>query len=148
MKRLYVLYDERCALCTRVRDWLAGEPTYVELVLIAAQDPEVTRRFGLAVAEVPEELVVIDDAGGVYRGPDAFLMCLWGLVEWRGWAERLSTPSAKPLARALFGILSSGREHIAKLLFGLRDDRVLAWRLSEETERARRDGDLDDYCSP
>lgn len=140
MNHLVVLYDARCGLCARLREWLVTEPSYVTLELVPAQSPEVRERFGLEVREAPEELVIIDDAGGVYRGADAFLMCLWALVEWRPWALRLATPTGKPLARTLFGILSNGREGIAKLMFGMRDEWSLRMQLEQEQKRLQASG--------
>ena len=34
MKRLTVLYDEKCPICVRCRDWLAQEPAFVEIELL------------------------------------------------------------------------------------------------------------------
>ena len=63
-------------------------------------------------ANVEKELLVIDDQGGVYRGDAAFLMCLWALRKYRGWALRLATPALHPVARRAFKWISTHRGKI------------------------------------
>jgi predicted DCC family thiol-disulfide oxidoreductase YuxK len=36
MNNLTILYDARCNLCARVRSWLETQPSYLELVFLAA----------------------------------------------------------------------------------------------------------------
>jgi hypothetical protein len=73
-----------------------------------------------------DELLVIDDEGGLYRGPAAFLMCLYALVEYRAWSLRLSTPALMPLARKGFELVSTRRHHINEWLGLSTDDQVAA----------------------
>lgn len=107
-QRLTVLFDMTCAVCRRCRNWLAAQPAYVELELLAADSPEADARYG----NLPwrgSELVVADDAGHVWVGPAAFLMCLWALRDWRQWSYRLSSPALAPLAERFFIALSKHR---------------------------------------
>jgi predicted DCC family thiol-disulfide oxidoreductase YuxK len=60
--------------------------------------------------EGKDELVVISDDGGVYRGAQAFIMCLYALEGYRDWAEWLSSPALLPLARPAFEMLSKNRK--------------------------------------
>ncbi len=119
MKRLCVLYDASCGFCARCRWWLAMQPQFVELEFVIAGSPEAARRFpGLRGELRANELVVIDSGGAYYLGPDAFLMCLWALVDYRELSIELSTPLLRPFARAAFELLSTSRKWISKL-FGL-----------------------------
>jgi len=52
----------------------------------------------------------------VWKGSDAFLMCLWALKDWREWSYRLASPQLAPLAERFFHALSTRRQHIATLL--------------------------------
>ncbi len=109
MRKITVLYDANCGFCRRCRWWLAEQPKYVEMDFAPAGGPEARRRYpGLEGAE--EELTVVDDRGGVYRGTDAWILCLYALVEYREWSIRLSRPGWKPLARSLFNLISSKRK--------------------------------------
>ena len=115
MRRLTVLYDAGCPICVRCRDWMAREPAYVELELIACDSREARARYG-QVPWLGEELVVVSDRGEVWAGPSAFLVCLWALRDWREWSYRLSGPTLAPLAERFFHALSSRRRRIAAWL--------------------------------
>ena len=97
---LTVLYDGHCGLCRRARDWLSEQPKLLPLLLLAAGSPAAVRRYPeLDPHETLEELTVVSSAGGVYRGPRAWVMCLFALAEYREWSLRLGTPWALPLVR-------------------------------------------------
>lgn len=115
MKMLYVLFDESCGLCLRLKEWLEAQPALVELRLLPAGGDEASQVFpGLYSAG--QELVVISDEGDVYRGNQGWIMCLWALAEYRELAYRLSTPVLLPLARAAFSALSRHRRELSAWL--------------------------------
>lgn len=100
VRRLTVLYDARCSLCTHLRDWLVRQPQLVPLELVPAGSQEARRRFpGLDHVATLEEITVVGDAGQVYRDTAAWIVTLWALREQRPLAHRLSTPSGARLAR-------------------------------------------------
>jgi len=124
MRALCVLYDETCGFCVSCARWLRQQRTLVELECLPAGSEAAARRFPeLRHAAGPEELVVVDDEGGVYRGTQAWLMVLWSLEEYRAWALRLSSPSLMPLARNAFELLSSNRRRLSDWLH-LEDESV------------------------
>jgi predicted DCC family thiol-disulfide oxidoreductase YuxK len=112
---LTVLYDDACGFCTRCRGWLSMQPQFVALDFVAAGSPDAARRFP-SLRHTGDELTVVDDEGGVYRGADAFIMCLWALAEYRELADELAFPLLKPLARATFALVSASRGWISRLL--------------------------------
>ena len=115
MKTLFVLHDGECAFCQQCREWLSRQPAFVELRFIAMQSPEVTRRFpGLEKHGLGEDLLVVSDEDAVYRGTSAWVMCLYALVEYREWAERLTHPALLPFARRAFLLLSKQRGRLSK----------------------------------
>ncbi|MFF4736995.1 thiol-disulfide oxidoreductase DCC family protein [Streptomyces sp. NPDC001262] len=100
VRRLTVLYDAQCPLCTHLRNWLARQPQLVPLDLVPVGSEEARRRFpGLDHAAASEEITVVGDGGQVYRGAAAWVTCLWALAEHRPLAHRLSTPTGLRLAR-------------------------------------------------
>src|SRR5262245_5538721 len=114
MNKLTVLYDANCGFCVRCRWWLINQPKYVEMDFCPAGSPEALERFPeLAAAGTVDELLVVDDEGGVYRGTQAWLMCLWALVEYRETADWLSQPALMPLARGAFAMVSSNRKTLS-----------------------------------
>jgi predicted DCC family thiol-disulfide oxidoreductase YuxK len=117
MRSLTVLFDPACGFCIRCRDWLARQPALVPLTFLAAASEEARARFPtLPQPDPPEELVVVDDEGGVYRGHDAWIMCLYALADYREWALRLAGPRLKPLSRAAFAWISRNRTALSRRL--------------------------------
>ncbi len=122
MKRLYVLYDQECALCGSCRWWLMRQEAFLELSFIPLQSPEVARRFpGLKEwdqLDLREKLVVVSDEGAVYQGQYAWIMCLYALREYRVWAQRLAHPTMLPFARRVCELVSRNRYSISRFLKG------------------------------
>jgi predicted DCC family thiol-disulfide oxidoreductase YuxK len=122
MKRLYVLYDQECALCGSCRWCLMRQRAYVELYFIPLQSPEIARRFpGLKEwpeLDLREKLVVISDEGAVYQGQYAWIMCLYALHDYREWARRLAHPTMLPFARRVCEAVSRNRYTISQFLKG------------------------------
>lgn len=115
MWQLTVLYDQRCELCCRMREWLHHRPKYVQLGFIAANSEEARRLYPqLDHALTLRELHVINQHGQVYRGAKACLMCLWALRAYRAWALRLASPELMPLAQRVIARLSSQRFRFAR----------------------------------
>ncbi|PSJ30013.1 DUF393 domain-containing protein [Streptosporangium nondiastaticum] len=108
VRRLTVLYDAHCSLCTFVRNWLVRQQQLVPLDLVPAGSDEAGRRFpGLDHAAAYEEITVVGDGGQVYRGASAWIVCLWALSAYRPLAHRISTPSGMVFARG--AVLAAAR---------------------------------------
>jgi predicted DCC family thiol-disulfide oxidoreductase YuxK len=108
MRRLTVLYDERCAVCRRAKGWLASQPCLVEVELLPAGSAEAQTRYR-GLPWLGHELVAIDDEGNGWVGPAAFLTCLWATVRYRSWSYRLSGRFLAPLAERFFLMISKHR---------------------------------------
>src|SRR3954462_11805814 len=133
MNRIYVLYDGDCGLCASVRDWAQQQAQMVPMVFVAANSPQASVLFPSLSrpGQRPEELIVVDDQGGVYREGHAWIMCLYALAEYRELSLRLASPALLPLARKAFSFLSKGRGALSELL-GRGTDRQIAARLEQE----------------
>ncbi|MFD4942528.1 thiol-disulfide oxidoreductase DCC family protein [Streptomyces sp. NPDC058239] len=101
VEHLTVLYDAQCSLCVHLRQWLMKQRQLVPLDLVPAASEEARRRFpGLDHAGTLDEITVIGDRGQIYRGTDAWIVCLWALAEHRPRSHWLTTPAGRPFARA------------------------------------------------
>ncbi|HZS03907.1 MAG TPA: DCC1-like thiol-disulfide oxidoreductase family protein [Blastocatellia bacterium] len=110
MRTLTVLYDANCNLCRRVKAWLGAQTKYVDLDFVAAGSADAAARYPLLDHPATlKELTVVSDNGDYYRGAKAWLMCLWALREYRGWAIRFSAPELMPFARRFVVRVSSLR---------------------------------------
>lgn len=110
MKTLTILYDANCRLCCRIKAWLQAQSKYIDLDFIAADSEAARKRYPqLDHAATLKELTLVSDEGNYYRGAKGWLMCLWALREYRGWAIRFSSPDLMPLARRFVVKVSSLR---------------------------------------
>lgn len=127
MQQLTILYDAHCGLCSWARRWMLRQRSYLHLVFLPAGSEAARRRYpGLGDSDAPEELVVISDDGGVYRGGDAWIMCLYALEDYREWSLRLAQPSLRPLARRAFALLSKQRGRVARWLHLASEEEIAA----------------------
>lgn len=136
MKRLTILYDERCALCRRARDWLARQRAFVRLELVPAGGAEARRRYpSLSSEEMLEQLTVVADEHAVYRGHKAWLLCLWALEDYRAWSLRLAGGGTGHLARRAIDALSIHRYRLSDVLTGRTSPTDYLLGASSETRR-------------
>jgi predicted DCC family thiol-disulfide oxidoreductase YuxK len=126
MHTLYVIYDDRCGLCSQLKDWLGRQPAYVRLQLVAAS--EAAR--DLFPSLPPGELAVVSDAGETWLGDRAWIMVLWALRDYRSWAAKLATPLLLPMARQAFAAISRNRTAFSRWL-GLYGEAQLRDNLSQ-----------------
>jgi predicted DCC family thiol-disulfide oxidoreductase YuxK len=132
MDTLYVLYDSRCGLCSRVREWMLEQPALVALDFVAAGSDRARRLFPeLAQDGDPQELIVVTSDGEVYEDDAAWIVCLWALRELRPWSRRFARGPLRPLARAAWHFLSDNRNQIGSLL-SLESDAQLATQLKSQ----------------
>jgi predicted DCC family thiol-disulfide oxidoreductase YuxK len=118
VRKLTVLYDATCGFCVRCREWLESQPAFLELECLWSGSADVARRFPGVVAPGPADLVVVSDEGGVYRGAQAWIMCLYALRDYREWSLRLARPALLPFARRAFETVSASRG-LLSWVFGL-----------------------------
>jgi predicted DCC family thiol-disulfide oxidoreductase YuxK len=121
---LTVLYDEKCGLCRRSRDWLLTQPCLVPVELLPSGSAEARERYG-SLPWLGQELVAVDDRGRAWVGPAAFLTCLWATARYRPWAYRLAGPKLAPLAGRFFKLVSKRRDRWSAWLG--RDDPDCSW---------------------
>lgn len=108
---LTVLYDEGCPICRAAHRWLEGRAQLVPLMFVPAGSAEARTRFpGLDHSATLRDLTVIADNGLVYVSDGAWLACLWALADYRGMADRLSTPALLPAARRFIAAASAVRQ--------------------------------------
>ena len=126
MKTLYVVYDDRCGLCTQLKEWLGRQPAYVRLQLVASS--EAAR--DLFPSLPPGELAVVSDTGETWLGDSAWIMVLWALRDYRSWAAKLASPLLLPMARQAFAAISRNRSAFSRWL-GLYGEAELRENLSQ-----------------
>lgn len=86
-------------------DELSSQAQLIPLQFLASGSPEARVRYP---SIPPGELAVVASSGEVWLGNHAWIVCLWALRDYRGWAMR-------------FAAVSRNRAHISKLI-GARTD--------------------------
>jgi hypothetical protein len=129
MKKLYVFYDAQDDFALRSYAWLVAQPPLWPLEFIPFQASERMARFqGIDDFRRRGPLLGVGDEGGVYAGPNAFIICLYALKDYQEWSYRLSAPMFLPLARRAFELLSTQGRKFSRQMERL-DDPKLAWLL-------------------
>jgi predicted DCC family thiol-disulfide oxidoreductase YuxK len=102
LRGLTVLYDPHCRVCAFVGGWLAGQRKLIPLRLVPVGSEQARRLFPALDHEgaTRREITAVGDAGQVYVGDSAWVVCLWALADHRALAHAMSTPSGRRLARA------------------------------------------------
>jgi predicted DCC family thiol-disulfide oxidoreductase YuxK len=117
MEKLYVLYDPKCEICRRLKDWILVQRSWMGIAVIAAGSEKAKRLFPeLEQIAGKDDLAVISDDGAVYLNNHAWIMVLYAMVEYRDWAARLTHPLLMPLARQAFAALSKNRHTLSSWL--------------------------------
>jgi predicted DCC family thiol-disulfide oxidoreductase YuxK len=117
MDMLYVLYDPKCELCERAKDWLRLQRSWLRLCVVPAGSAWARTLFPeLEAIASANDLAVISDEGQVYLNERAWIMALYALEEYREWAYRLVHPLLLPLARQAFATISRNRYAISRWL--------------------------------
>src|SRR5258707_14786988 len=117
MEKLYVLYDPKCELWERLKDWLLVQRSWLGLCMVPAGSDKAKNMFpGLEQIASADDLVVISDEGQVFLNNHAWIMTLYALEEYRDWACRLAHPLLLPLARQAFATISKNRHAFSRWL--------------------------------
>jgi predicted DCC family thiol-disulfide oxidoreductase YuxK len=125
MERLYVLYDPKCELCERLRDWLLVQRTWLALCMVPAGCEKAQKMFPeLKEIATCNDLVVVSDDGQVYLNNSAWIMALYALEEYREWACRLAHPMIAPFVRQAFEMISKNRHAISGWLSDDRPEEI------------------------
>ncbi len=107
MHTLTLFYDARCGLCSRVRQWLSGQPAYVRLDFVPYDSPEAKKRLpAIQHLRADQEIIVMADSGEVWQGGR----------EYRAWSARLATPTMQSAARKVVHWISQNRIGMSRLL--------------------------------
>jgi predicted DCC family thiol-disulfide oxidoreductase YuxK len=115
MQKLYVLYDPKCELCCRLKNWILVQRSWIALAVVEQRSEKARKLFpDLDRIAGRDDLAVISDEGAVYLNNSAWIMVLYATVEYRDWASRLTHPLLMPLARQAFAALSKNRHFISR----------------------------------
>jgi predicted DCC family thiol-disulfide oxidoreductase YuxK len=117
IKKITVLYDERCTFCVGVARRLRAEPAFVTLEVLpmryAVKEGKYTQ-----VAPLIEsgKFVVIANDREVYLDTKARLMVLWALKRYREYSHICASPLLFWAVDLAFECISANRQFLSALL--------------------------------
>ncbi|MEE4541735.1 DUF393 domain-containing protein [Streptomyces sp. V4-01] len=102
LRGLTVLYDPDCRLCAFVGGWLRGQRQLVPIRLVPVGSAQARNWFPALDHDgaTRREITVVGDAGQVYTGDAAWVVCLWALADHRALSHTLATAHGRRVARA------------------------------------------------
>jgi hypothetical protein len=137
MKTLHLLYDAQNEFALRCRCWLTSQPAVVRLEFIPFQAPELMAKFpGIDPYREKNSVLAVTDEGAVYAGPQAYVVCLFVLDEYRQWAERLSDPTLLPFAAGAINFFASLGGKIPRWVEELNDAELIDLLYYQSAPRA------------
>jgi predicted DCC family thiol-disulfide oxidoreductase YuxK len=122
MQYLTVLYDAQCGLCSSARRWLERQDLYVPLEFVPCSTPRAEFRFPTLNHDLSaKDVTVVSPSGEIWRGAEAWIVCLWATHRWRGLSAEMSHPGQMHRARGFFEMVGRHRDRIGRGL-GMRPD--------------------------
>ena len=120
-----VFYDGRCGMCCSFHEWIHRQPRAFRIEFIPYQAPDAERVFpGLGTLDPAREMVVRTSEGGVFRGAEAWVWCLYGCANHQTTARKLGGPGLLPIAIQACRILAANRHALSKVFFRSKDRKV------------------------
>src|SRR5215472_1653432 len=125
MEKLYVLYDPKCELCERLKDWLLIQRSWLGLSMVPAGSDRARKLFpDLDQVATCNDLVVVSNEGEVFLNNSAWIMVLYALEDYRDWACRLAHPLLAPFVRQAWEMISKNRYAISRWLSHCRPEEI------------------------
>lgn len=122
-----VFYDGRCGMCCTFHEWVNRQERLFSIRFIPYQSREAEAVLpGIGRMDAGLEMIVRTDDGTLFRGAEAWVLCLFALSEYRAWARRLSHPRLLPMAKKVCVHLANNRRALSKVFFRKKDVEVAA----------------------
>jgi len=145
-QEITVYYDGHCGMCCSFQEWIYRQERLAPIRFIPYQslgtEAAPPRIRGL---DPGREMVVHTREDLLYQGAEAWVICLYALTEYRGWALRLSSPTLLPLAKKVCTHLATNRRRLSKIFFRKKDAEVARELHKMPPRPAAR---LENFCTP
>ena len=123
--KIEVYYDGRCGMCCTFHEWINRQPRAFGVDFIPYQAERAERAFpGIGMLDPAREMVVRTDGGAIFRGAEAWVMCLYSCANHQAAARRLASPALLPVAIRACRLLAANRHALSKVFFRRKDREV------------------------
>jgi predicted DCC family thiol-disulfide oxidoreductase YuxK len=120
-----VFYDGRCGMCCSFHEWINRQPRAFGITFIPYQAPDAEKVFpGIGTLDPAREMIVRTDKNAIYRGAEAWVLCLHSCANHQTAARRLAGPGLLPVAIHACRLLAANRRALSKGFFRGKDRKV------------------------
>lgn len=125
VKKIEVFYDGRCGMCCTFHEWINRQARAFEIDFVPYQDERAEEIFpGIHTLDPAREMIVRTDEGGIHRGAEAWVWCLYSCANHRKLARRLARPKMLAVAIRACRLLAANRHGLSKIFFRRKDREV------------------------
>lgn len=124
-KKIEVFYDGRCGMCCSFHEWIHRQKRAFDIDFVPYQAAEAEEVFpGIHTLDPAREMIVRTSDGGVFRGAEAWVWCLYSCANYQGLAKRLARPAMLAVAIRVCRLLAANRHGLSKVFFRRKDREV------------------------
>ena len=125
IQKVEVYYDGRCGMCCSFHEWINRQPRAYSIDFIPHQSPAAERRFpGIGTLDPAREMIVRTNCKEIYRGAEAWVLCLYSCANHQALAKKLASPSLLSVAIHTCRLLAANRHTLSKVFFRGKDREV------------------------
>jgi predicted DCC family thiol-disulfide oxidoreductase YuxK len=125
MKKIEVYYDGRCGMCCSFHEWINRQPRAYSIEFIPYQAARAEQIFpGISTLDPAREMIVRTDENKIFRGAEAWVLCLYSCSNHQTAARRLAGPGLLPIAVHSCRLLAANRHALSKIFFRKKDREV------------------------
>ena len=123
--RIEVYYDGRCGMCCSFHEWINSQPRAYAIEFIPYQAAFAEQIFpGVSTLDPAREMIVRTNENEIFRGAEAWVLCLYSCGNHQTAARRLAGPRLLPIAIHSCRLLAANRHALSKLFFRKKDREV------------------------
>jgi predicted DCC family thiol-disulfide oxidoreductase YuxK len=116
-KKLYVLYDEECGVCIKLKRLLDNEVAYTQIITLPMRSAVQDERFYTLKSLIEDgRFVVVSDNGSVYLDSRGRIRILYALRRFRTIAKMFTLPIVGPISSLALTSLANSRGFLSLLL--------------------------------
>ncbi len=125
IQKIEVFYDGRCGMCCSFHEWINRQPRAYRIDFIPYQSPAAERRFpGIGTLDPAREMIVRTSRDEIYRGAEAWVLCLYSCANQQTLARKLASPRLLSVAIRACRLLAANRHSLSKVFFRGKDREV------------------------
>jgi predicted DCC family thiol-disulfide oxidoreductase YuxK len=125
LRKIEVFYDGRCGMCCSFHEWIHRQPRAYRIEFIPYQSPDAEKVFpGIGTLDPAREMIVRTDQGEIYRGAEAWVLCLYSCENHQAAARKLASPGLLSIAIHSCRVLAANRHSLSKVFFRRKDKEV------------------------